>query len=203
VTGTNPSLFTPAADAPRRPVERVTWFDAVEFCNLLSLRDGYDPVYTLKGRNPAKGFPIRSAEVTQDRSKNGYRLPTEAEWEWAARGGLASQNLVLAGGGDPALVAWVGGTDAGPGPVAEKAPNELGLYDLSGNVWEWCWDWYGPYRGLGSDPEGAATGVMKVGRGGSWHAAPWMARVSARSFDTPGSRSNNLGFRVVRSLSLP
>lgn len=198
VTGTNPSLFTTTPDAPRRPVERVSWFDAVEFCNQLSALEGLEPVYTIQNRSPAQGWPIRSAEVTQNRAKNGYRLPTEAEWEWAARGGVLSQNQTVAGG-DPSLAAWTGGT-AGPGPVAEKAANELGLYDLGGNVWEWCWDWYGRYEGgPGNDPEGPGTGVLKVGRGGSWQSAPWMSRVSARSFDSPGSRGSNLGFRVVRS----
>lgn len=201
VTGDNPALFTQAVDAPELPVERVTWYDAVEFCNLLSQRLGFAPVYTISKRNPAKGYPIKSAEVTQDRTKNGFRLPTEAEWEWAARGGLASRGTRLAGSEDPGLVAWTGGTTGGPSPVGTKAPNELGLHDMSGNVWEWCFDWYGKYSGGPIlDPEGAPVGILKVGRGGSWHAAPWMARVTSRSFDNPGSRSNNLGFRVARSV---
>lgn len=203
ITGNNPALFNQAPEAGRLPVERVTWYDAIEFCNLLSLKLGYTPVYTITKRNPAKGYPIKGAEVVQDRTKNGFRLPTEAEWEWAARGGLSSQATRLAGGEDPAAVAWTGGTTGGPSPVATKAANELGFFDLSGNVWEWCSDWYGPYRrDAVTDPEGAALGILKVGRGGSWHAAPWMARVTARSFDNPGSRSNNLGFRLARSVPL-
>jgi len=204
VTGFNPSLFTQSAEALRQPVERVTWYDAVEFCNKLSIKDGLEPVYVLTGRNPAKGYPIKAAEVTWDRKKTGYRLPTEAEWEWAARGGVLSQGTLLAGGEVPEQVAWTDGTTAGPGPVAVKAANELGAYDLSGNVWEWCADWYGKYTaGEQDNPEGPLVGVLKVGRGGSWHAAAWNARVTTRSYDNPGARGNNIGFRVVRSLTPP
>lgn len=203
ILGNNPSLFTQGSDARRQPVERVTWFDAVEYCIRLSLQDGLEPVYTLAQRNPEAGYPIKAAEVTQDRTKNGYRLPTEAEWEWASRGGKLSRGTLLSGGNDPALVAWTDGT-AGPGPVAAKQPNELGLYDLSGNVWEWCSDWYGKYPAEAkADPSGPPQGILRVGRGGSWHAAAWNARVTARSFDNPGARSANLGFRVVRTVSLP
>ena len=85
--------------------------------------------------------------------------------------------------------------------MGTKLPNELGLYDLSGNVWEWCWDWYGRYLpGPQTDPEGPAQGILRVGRGGSWHAAAWNARVTGRSYDSPASRANVVGFRLVRSL---
>ena len=202
MTGVNPSLFAQGADAPQRPVERVSWYDAVEYCIRLSAEDGLEPVYTLKERTPASGYPIKSTEVTQDRTKNGYRLPTEAEWEWAARGGIGARGTALAGGDNPASVAWTDGT-GGPGPVAAKQPNELGLFDMSGNVWEWCGDWYGKYPpGTQSDPDGPTTGILKVGRGGSWHAAAWNARTTARSYDNPGSRGGNIGFRVVRTVSL-
>ena len=201
VTGSRPSLFAQGPNAAHQPVERVTWYDAVEFCNTLSSRDGLSPVYTITKRTPAQGFPIQGAEVTQDRTRNGYRLPTEAEWEWLARGGLGSHNTLLAGGNDPSQVAWTDGTTGGPSPVGTKEPNELGLYDLSGNVWEWCWDWYGRYLpGPQTDPEGPAQGILRVGRGGSWHAAAWNARVTGRSYDSPASRANVVGFRLVRSL---
>lgn len=202
VMGLNPSLFAQGSGADRRPVERVSWYDAVEYCIKLSALDGLEPVYTLAKRTPAAGSPIKSAEVTVDPTKNGYRLPTEAEWEWAARGGKLSQNTLLAGGNDAAQVAWTDGTTGGPGPVASKKPNELGLFDMSGNVWEWCADWYGKYSSEErTDPQGAEYGILKVGRGGSWHAAAWNARVTSRSYDNPGSRGANIGFRVVRSVS--
>ena len=201
VVGSNPSLFTQPADASTRPVERATWFDAVEFCNTLSVLDGLEPVYDLQNRKPATGHPIKGAEVTTVLTKNGYRLPSEAEWEWAARGGVAGNHTLFAGSNDPGLVAWTEGADEGPKPVATRAPNELGLFDLSGNVWEWCGDWYEKYGvGPAVDPQGPPEGSLKVGRGGSWHAAPWNARVTTRSFDSPGSWGNNIGFRVVRSL---
>ena|GEM_PF-6583554 len=201
VQGFNPSLFTRGADAPRRPVERVTWFDAVEFCIRLSRQQGLEPVYTLTKRRPAKGYPIVSAEVSEDASKDGYRLPTEAEREWAARGGALGRGTALSGGNDPALVAWTDGND-GPHPVGTKLANELGLFDLSGNVWEWCADWYGKYPpGAQTNPRGPELGILKVGRGGSWHAAAWNARTTARSYDNPGARGGNIGFRVVRTLT--
>ena len=200
VMGVNPSLFNQGEAAPRRPVERVSWYDAVEFCIRLSVEEGLEPVYTVQKRTPVVGSPIRSAEVTEDRTKNGYRLPTEAEWEWAARGGVSGRGTLLAGGDDPGTVAWTDGTQ-GPGPVASKQANELGLFDLSGNVWEWCGDWYGTYPAAAStSPSGPPAGILKVGRGGSWHAAAWNARVTSRSYDSPGSRGANIGFRVVRTV---
>ena len=201
VTGFNPSLFTQKLVAPLQPVERVTWYDAVEFCNKLSVKDGYEPVYTLNQRSPASGYPIKSAQVVQDRAKTGYRLPTEAEWEWAARGGQMAAGTLLAGGDEPEQVAWTDST-GGPAPVAKRLPNELGLFDLSGNVWEWCSDWYGKYPSQAQvNPEGPAVGILKVGRGGSWHAAAWNARPTARSYDSPGARGNNIGIRVARTLT--
>jgi len=188
VTGTNPSLFQQLSQAGARPVERVSWLQAVEFCNKLSARDGFSPVYT-----------VGKSRVTQDLTRSGYRLPTEAEWEWAARGGQNSRELLFAGGNNPGVFAWTDRKD-GPQPVGGLAPNRLGIYDLSGNVWEWCWDWYGKYDAAPQTaPVGPDTGVLKVGRGGSWRAAAWNARVTSRSFDNPAARANILGFRVVRS----
>jgi formylglycine-generating enzyme required for sulfatase activity len=193
VMGTNPSLFTKGDNAATQPVERVTWYDAVAFCNKLSSIEGLPLVYTVV-------VSATGTTVTQDRRKTGYRLPTEAEWEYAARGGSSLAPWWLAGDDDPTNVAWTDGRSASP--VATLEPNALGLYDLSGNVWEWCWDWYGKYTvETQNDPEGPTAGVLKVGRGGSWRAAAWNARVSSRSYDGPGAKANILGFRVVRSIT--
>ncbi|MEI8094540.1 MAG: SUMF1/EgtB/PvdO family nonheme iron enzyme [Spirochaetales bacterium] len=194
VMGTNPSLFAQGL-ATQRPVERVTWYDAVNFCNKLSLREGLEPVYTVVAGQSAP-------TVTQDHRKTGYRLPTEAEWEWAARGAEAAAGFAFAGSAVPDTVAWTDSKTTTTSPVGQLAPNPLGLYDLSGNVWEWCWDWYGKYSaGAQVDPLGPDAGVLKVGRGGSWRAAAWNSRVTSRSYDGPSSKGNILGFRVARSIA--
>jgi len=128
VMGKNPSYFK----GENNPVENVTWYDAVKYCNKRSEKEGRTPSYNINGNN-----------VTCDFSANGYRLPTEAEWEYAARGGNKSQNYKYSGSNKIGDVAWY---DSNSGlrthPVGQKAPNELGIYDMTGNVWEWCWDWY-------------------------------------------------------------
>jgi formylglycine-generating enzyme required for sulfatase activity len=196
ITGSSPSYFI---EDDSRPVEQVTWYDAVEFCNLLSLREGRAPVYAISDRVPPAGYPITGASVTADWSKNGYRLPTEAEWEYAARGGKASRRLTYAGSNDPDAVGWSKGNSGNAThPVGAKAPNELGLYDLSGNVWEWCWDRYGPYpSGPRSDPLGASAGTNRVQRGGSWYDIDKFGTVSSRGYYDPSATVINFGFRVV------
>jgi len=186
--GTNPSNFK----GDNLPVEQVSWYEAVAYANKLSERDGLKLVYRISGTS-----------VDWDRSANGWRLPTEAEWEYAARGGASSRGYTYAGGNDVDAVAWYSKTTnvRGPRPVGTKAANELGLYDMSGNVWEWCWDWYGSYEsGNWNDPSGAVSGNSRVYRGGSWsNDAATLGSADRRGY-TPDNRFIILGFRLVRSL---
>ena len=199
VTGNNPSQFT----GNDLPVEYVTWYDAVEFCNKLSEMEGYQPVYTISGRTPATGYPITSATVTANWGSNGYRLPTEAEWEYAARGGNGSPgNYIYSGSNNVDNVAWYGSNSGyTTHAVGTKAPNGLGIYDMSGNVWEWCWDRFGNYPAEAqNNPTGASSGSNRVLRGGSWHYVAQNVRSAYRytSGGTPSVRGDDRGFRLLR-----
>ena len=183
VMGENPSLFK----GPDRPVEQVSWFDAVAFCNELSKQEGMRPAYRVQGES-----------VTWDRDADGYRLPTEAEWEYAARGG---EEHVYSGSNDPKAVGWYpSNSGRGTHEVGGKLANSYGLYDMSSNVWEWAWDCYGDYpSGTVTDPTGPSTGSSRVLRGGSWLSDARGVRVARRVNRAPGYRNNTLGFRLVRS----
>jgi uncharacterized repeat protein (TIGR02543 family) len=204
VMGTNPSNSSsnPASGEvqEKRPVEKVTWYDAVEFCNKLSEREGLQTVYTISGRTPSTGYPITSATVTADWGKNGYRLPTEAQWEYAAKGGSTPGNYTYAGSNTIGDVAWYSGNSGSKThEVGKLAPNGLGLCDMSGNVWEWCWDWYGGYEDKDqTDPVGAATDGYRVMRGGNWYDSAEAARLVIRGSYNPSIGESNNGFRLVR-----
>ncbi len=139
----------------------MSWYGAVEYCNWLSAQDGYDPCYTVNGTS-----------VTCNWNADGYRLPTEAEWEYAAKGGDLHEGFTYSGDEVMANVGWYAGNSAGyTHPVANRKPNGKGLYDMSGNVWEWCWDWYDEdYYDVSPqwNPTGASNGTYKLRRGGSW-----------------------------------
>ena len=200
VMWSNPSTFTGA----NRPVECVSWFDVVDFCNKLSELEGLEPAYTINGR-----------DVTCNWSAKGYRLPTEAEWEYSARGG---QYHKYAGSDNVDEVAWYDDNSRSEThPVGQKKPNGFGLYDMSGNVLEWVWDWYGAYstetstsvsvdflksteNNLDSveNPTGNPTGSYRVVRGGGWIYYPSYARSSYRETFGPPGQLNNLGFRICR-----
>jgi len=196
VTGNSPSYFTGDTS---RPVEQVTWYDAVEFCNKLSVTEGLTPAYTISARSPATGYPITSATVAMDMSKNGYRLPTEAEWEFAARGGTQTHGYSYAGSNTKDGVAWYYNNSGGSThPVGGKTANELGLYDMSGNVWEWVWDLYGSYpSGAQTDPVGASSGSDRVIRGGGWDIGALYWTVASRINVVPSYRDAIGGLRVV------
>ncbi len=186
VMGANPSNFK----GPDLPVEKVSWLDAVQFCNKLSEREGLKPAYRINGSN-----------VTWDAAAPGYRLPTEAEWEYACRAGTATAYNVGDGEADLGRAAWYDwNSDSKTHPVGKKAANTWGLYDMHGNVWEWCWDSYWDYdAGSLRDHQGAAGGSYLVDRGGSWINGSWGCRSAVRGGDDPSYAAYDLGFRVARS----
>jgi formylglycine-generating enzyme required for sulfatase activity len=195
IMGYNPSQFRAGLDT--RPVEIVSWFNAVQFSNRLSIRDGLTPAYTISGN-----------EVTVDWYATGYRLPTEAEWEYAARGGRGTPgDFVFAGSNHADDVAWFNtNSNNMTHPVGTKAPNGLGIYDMNGNVAEWCWDWYGPYTGNDlRNPRGPVVSSLnppeRVRRGGSWNNAVNSVRNVSRSSAVPTTVNSVIGFRLVRAAS--
>jgi len=213
VMKTNPSTFKD----DDRPVDGVTWYDAIEYCIQLSKKEGLIPFYKInkKAKDPHNSNAQDKLRwtVTVNWDADGYRLPTEAEWEYAARGGKAGRGYRLSGAVLPEYIAWyldnagsLGSKhpDYGTHKVGTKSPNELGLYDMSGNVWEWCWDWYdeGYYAiSPASDPKGPLSGSSRVLRGGSWdfNEVDCLSRNSLN----PYSKYDNIGFRVLRAVKKP
>ena len=179
VMGSNPSYFKDKG--ANFPVEQVSWNDIQEFLTKLNQKTG-----------------------------KTFRLPTEAEWEYAARGGSKSKGYLYSGGNDLNAVAWYydnarkglasDDPNYGTHAVKTKQANELGLYDMSGNVWEWCNDWYADYTAdPQTDPQGAETGSARVIRGGSWYNLAQICRVSYRNFYTSVNSDYYLGFRLACS----
>jgi formylglycine-generating enzyme required for sulfatase activity len=182
------------------PVE-CNWYDAIEYCNKRSIKEGLTPCYRGSGDN-----------IICDWNANGYRLPTEAEWEYAAKGGNKDYLIYLySGSNNPEPVAWYAkhykDYNAEIHPVGQKAPNSLGIYDMSGNLSEWCWDWYGNYTSRAqANPHGpdisdallafAAEYPCRINRGGGYGNSIRGIRSSRRGFDHPGWYTH--GFRVVR-----
>ena len=193
VMGKNPSAFK----GEKLPVEQVSWCDAVLFCNMLSEKEGLTPAYEFPG--PFKNDKDWAQKVKLRIESDGYRLPTEAEWEYAARGGESHK---YSGSNNIDEVAWYNNnSNEQPHPVGQKKANGFGLYDMSGNVWEWCSDaWKREYSSSAVvAPIYVDTSVAKrVDRGGSWHSRAKLIRVSYRSRGSASFRSHYQGFRVLR-----
>ncbi|MET9653968.1 MULTISPECIES: formylglycine-generating enzyme family protein [unclassified Streptomyces] len=159
------------------PVEGVSWWDAVRFCDALSVRDGLAPAYRIRGDDEG---------VEWDAAADGYRLPTEAEWEYACRAGTTGPHY-----GPLDDIAWYrGNSGERPHDVGGRLPNAWGLHDMLGNVWNWCWDVY----------DAEVYGAYRVLRGGGWFDEHWSCRASARRRSHPSYRVDDVGFRLARSL---
>ena len=208
VMGSTPSYMANVdGNADNNPVNEVSWYDALVYCNKRSIKEKLTPCYTISGsKNPVdwESVPTSSDrawdKATCDWNANGYRLPTDAEWEWAARGG---ENYKYAGSDDIDDVAWYAKYeyeyDTGTREVKTKKPNGYGLYDMSGNVWEWCWDWWRENIPSDTPAAGVPSGSLRSLRGGSWCNYDNICSVDSRGIKDPSKGDNVTGFRVVRS----
>jgi len=185
------------SNSENHPVTEVNWHDCVKWCNAKSEMEGLKSVYQVVGETYRTGQSHPAIVV----GANGYRLPSEAEWEWAARGGVNTHGYTYSGSNDLNAVGWFNENSSdGTKAVAQKQTNELGLYDMSGNVWEWCFDSYkSPHP---SSPSRSLPESRRCVRGGSWFAfGPGYCSVADRSFNgNPGGRDGYVGFRPARSL---
>jgi formylglycine-generating enzyme required for sulfatase activity len=175
------------------PINNITWNEAISYCNWLSKKEKLQPAYFKKGPNYVCDF-----------NANGYRLPTEAEWEFAANGGKLSKQYKYSGNNNAEKVAWYKqNSKNSPHIIGTKSPNELGIYDMSGNVWEWCNDWYSEsYYDVSpnNNPTGPEMGQKKVVRGGSWDSELNYLRPSNRICTIPTETHEFYGFRIAQTI---
>lgn len=212
-----PSWFSPKGNGAEKiakinsgelPVDSVTWFDAIEFCNRLSERDGFQPYYSITDVKTENESRV-SAKV-EIVGGTGYRLPTEAEWEYACRAGSSTPYHFGEADGGGNYIHRVSTRNYGTGlkklgrstTVGSYKPNAWGIHDMHGNVAEWCWDWYGKsYYGNSpaDDPNGPLNGDHRVLRGGSWLVKQTSCRSATRFWNVPGKADMHIGFRIART----
>jgi formylglycine-generating enzyme required for sulfatase activity/membrane-bound inhibitor of C-type lysozyme len=205
VMGTNPA--SGYGFGSNYPVYYVTWFNAIEYCNRRSISEGRTPCYSYStyGTNPDNWptgcftDPNNHTNVSCNWTAIGYRLPTEAEWQFAARGGNLTHDYTYSGSNDVSAVAWYNDNSGGTTyPVGTKPPNELGLFDMTGNVWEWTWDIFGNYNsGVQTNPHGTTVGSYRVFRGGAWNISAIYCPVSIRNYASATGSYSYIGFRCV------